>query len=149
MPENKTLTELKVSIPEERESNINPERNLMAAMLNRALLDSMSRNARTKKDALEYINEEAPERPLSFEYCCLVLDLNPIIVRSLKECAYELVYSDSYRSKIKLRSGDYSPPDLLPVPRESALGYLRCFASVKRANRSESPDPPPVLPRSL
>ena len=107
MPENKTLTELKVSIPEDRESNINPERNLIAAMLNRALLDSMSRHAPTRGNALEYIEEEAPDRPMSFLWCCMALDLDPHLVRGLKECAWQLVYSDSHRSKIKLGQAGY------------------------------------------
>lgn len=55
-----------------------PERNLLVAMLHRALLDYFGSRQLDREDAEEWLFEESDERDaFSFEWVCAQLDLNP------------------------------------------------------------------------
>ena len=58
-----------------------PERNLLVAMIERALLDYFGNQALDRTEAATWLFSEAqPEEPFSFHWVCGQLDLDPVDV---------------------------------------------------------------------
>lgn len=72
---------VETEVEDAEKSRISPERNLLTAVLERALLDLSDNQHR--QDAMRWINKELTDSPevMSFQYVCLQLDMDPVVIR--------------------------------------------------------------------
>ena len=66
---------------------LKPERNLIAAILARAIEDAQGTSLETsmsnRRNAREWIKQDTPNKPFTFSWCCTILDLEPFEIRRI------------------------------------------------------------------